>query len=310
MKYALVCPCYNENEAVVRFLHDLEAVLRTRPETFEVVIVDDASTDDTPARLAAFRFQAPNLRLRVLSLAFNLGQQAAIYQGLLYARGGPAERFIIMDSDGEDSPRALPGLLDQGDYAVVHVARGKRREGLAFRLAYWAYRLLFRLITGRRINFGNYCRISRPVLEQAVQTSFVHFPAYIHKLKVSRAYLRADRDPRHSGRSKMGYHGLIYHAFKSLIEYAEQLLMLFLKLFGVTSLFLLATLGYVLYHKLFTGRAIAGWASTVGIGLLNTALIAIGFFVIGLLLLNIGNQRQHHLRTPLWRPLDEPDEAP
>ena len=84
----------------------------------------------------------------------------------------------------------------------------------------------------------------------------------------------------------MSLTSLVHHAFKSFVEYAEELLMVFLKL----SVFLLTafvlTLAYIIYLKIFTERAILGWTSTLGMLLLTAALLCIGFFVTGVLLLN------------------------
>ena len=81
----IVTPCYNESVFAIRFLESLEASLAALPFAFCVVVVNDRSTDDTSALLRKFSFTSANLSLRVLDLKFNVGQQAAIYQGLLYA---------------------------------------------------------------------------------------------------------------------------------------------------------------------------------------------------------------------------------
>ncbi len=89
----------------------------------------------------------------------------------------------------------------------------------------------------------------------------------------------------------MSFTGLLFHAFKSFIEFAEDLLMIFIKLFAVIVLFLVLLLGNIVYQKFVAHTAILGWASTLGMGLLCLAVICIGFFILGILLLNLIHQQ-------------------
>jgi glycosyltransferase involved in cell wall biosynthesis len=204
---AIVSPCFNEENSIVSFLRKLEEVLITTSDTFHVIIVDDCSQDGSLQKLAAFRFSSPGNQLTALKLKFNLGQQGAIHQGLLFAAKQEPEHVIVMDCDGEDDPVAIPALLARKDHQVVQVRRGRRSENILFRLLYFWYRMIFRFITGKRIDFGNYCMISREMVERISHTSFVHFPAYLLKQKASRTSVRYDRGKRIEGKSKMGYKG-------------------------------------------------------------------------------------------------------
>jgi len=130
--YAIIAPCFNENEIIIQFLHSLEDTLQNLPYHFTVVVVNDCSTDNTADLLAKFSFGAKNMNLDPISLRVNLGHQGAIYQGLLYAKSLDVEKFIVMDSDGEDDPHAILSLLIHRETDVVHVVRGKRNEGLFF----------------------------------------------------------------------------------------------------------------------------------------------------------------------------------
>ena len=298
---AIVTPCFNENCTIVRFLGQLEETLSNLPYQFTVVVVDDCSTDDTLTLLNQYRFSATNIILEVITLEFNVGHQGAIYQGLLYSKELDANKFIVMDADGEDDPDAILDIILVDQVDVVHVVRGKRNESLFFRVAYYFYRLLFRFITSKSMNFGNYCMINRKVLNATIHTSFIHFAAYLSKIKAKHAYITHDRQKRIGGQSKMNTGSLISHAFKSLTEYAESLLLVFLKLFIVLAVSFSILILYILYQKLFTDNAILGWASTMSVGLFNTALIAIGFYVIGILLLNIAHNRNQSFKRAIYQ---------
>lgn len=288
---AVVLPCFNEQNTVLSFLERLEEVLAIQNDSFHVIVVDDCSQDNSLKLLSQFRFRSSGIKLTVLGLKFNLGQQGAIHQGLLYAAKREPEHVIVMDCDGEDDPKAIPGLLQQKNYQVVRVKRGRRSESLLFRIMYSWYKIIFRLVTGKKIDFGNYCMISRDMLERIRHTSFVHLPAYLLKQKASTTSIRYDRSKRIDGHSKMGYKGLFLHAFKSMIEFAEDLLLLFFRLFIINIVLFIALMINIIYQKFIAHTAILGWFSTLAVSLIILAVLSIGFFITGVLLLNLIHQQ-------------------
>ncbi len=297
---AIIAPCFNEGAVAVRFVQELEAVLAPLHRPFLLVLVDDGSTDDTLERLRTLRTTAAQVRLKVLSLTANLGHQEAIHQGLLYAAGTDATHFIVMDSDGEDDPAAIPEMLGLTDASIVLVARGKRHEGLRFRLGYALYKRLFRLITKRSISFGNYSMIDRRVLGAVLNRGFVHYAAFLSRQRATLRMIVRDRRPRLDGRSKMSYQSLSIHAFRSLIEYSEEVLSAFLSAFFVLALTSIGAIIAIIGTKLFTEKAIPGWASTLTVSLFNSTLLCLGFFAIGLLLAN-SLQRRDRIGRPLYQ---------
>jgi len=291
--YAIVTPCFNEEQSVITFLQRLEASLGPTGNAFHVIVVDDSSEDTSLVLLNDFKFNTPLFRLTLLRLKFNVGHQLAIYQGLLYASRIETKNIIIMDSDGEDDPHAIPQVLGMNDYDIVEIKRGKRSEDFTFRLAYRFYKLIFHIITGRNMDYGNYCMISRAIVDRIAHTGFLHLPAYLLKQKGRRAFITYDRDKRIRGKSKLGMKGLLIHAFKSFIEFGEDLLLLFLKLFILISIVLLLIVGNLVYQKFFARTAIPGWFSTVAMELIILAIICLGFFIIGILLLNLIHQQNN-----------------
>lgn len=290
--FAVVAPCFNEGEVAVRFLAELEQVLARCTARFTVVLVDDGSTDDTLALLRTYRSTSPSVNVRVISLAYNMGHQEAIHQGLLYASTTDAEHFIVMDSDGEDDPGAIVELITLTGAPVVFVARGRRWESIGFKLGYWFYRKLFKIIAGRSISFGNYSMIDRRLLEAVLDRSFVHYAAFLSKQRVPARIIVRDRRPRAAGNTKMGFRSLSIHAFRSLVEYGEELVSLFLRGFIYLAIIFLLLILTIVGIKLFTPYAIPGWASVLSVSLFNALLICLGFFSIGLLLVSTAQRRE------------------
>ena len=296
----IIIPCFNEGQTIIKLIYEIEQVLNEKNEKCTAVIVDDSSTDDTLSLLTALQLTG-NLNLKVLTLQFNLGHQGAIAQGLLFAYASKASCAIIMDGDGEDDPLAIPELLSLRKNDIVHVIRGRRLEKLFFRLAYSIYRMIFRLLTKKKMNFGNYCLVSYKIIAITSSRTFIHFAAFLSKLHFQSVSITYYRRQRIGGDSKMNLTSLIYHAFRSFVEYAQALLMVFLKLFVFLFIFLIITIGYIVYLKIFTTYAVLGWSSTFGIGLLTSALVCMGFFVSGVLLLNLSQYRTMIPPVPVYK---------
>ena len=111
MQLSIVVPVRNEAENILPLLAEIHAALEGRAE-FEVVYVDDGSSDATPARLAEAQKLYP--RLRVLAHAESCGQSAALVTGFRAARG---EWIATLDGDGQNDPADIPKLLAARDVA-------------------------------------------------------------------------------------------------------------------------------------------------------------------------------------------------
>ncbi len=289
---AVIAPCFNEEGAVLPFLTELEQVLARLEEPCIIILVDDGSLDATREKALSYRPSSANVTIQVIALPYTMGHQEAIYQGLLYAGSTTARRFVVIDGDGEDDPGAIGELASIRDSSIVFVGRGKRSESVGFQLGYQLYRMVFRLVAGKRITFGNYSMIDRRVLAAVLDRSFVHYAAFLSKQQVPSRIIVRDRRKRLDGHSKMGFGSLSLHAFRSLIEYSEEVLAIFLKAFLYMSVIFLLSSLTIVGIKVFTSLAIPGWASILSATLFNSMLLCLGFFVIGLLLANTAHRRE------------------
>jgi glycosyltransferase involved in cell wall biosynthesis len=268
---------------------------------FSIIVVDDASTDETVNLLRDHVLNAVNVDLKVLSLNFNVGHQSAIYQGLLYCDENSFDYVIVMDSDGEDDPNLIPDALGNLDYDITVFSRGRRNESMIFKVCYLIYKSSFKLVTGKSMNYGNYCMFSRRVVSGLVKSSFVHLAAHLSKQKVPFRIVPADRRCRIDGSSKMHLLSLVIHGLYSLAEYAERFLLIFLSLFISLGVLFFLSICYVVYEKLFTTKAILGWASLLSIGFLNGCIMCGGFAMVGLLLLNISEKSKIVKKSTIYK---------
>lgn len=99
-------PAYNEEACIEAVVREAAGVLRGLAQAFEIIVVDDGSTDATGARLALLRVDLPELR--VLRLAVRSGQSAALGAAFRAARG---KIFVTLDADGQNDPADIPALL-------------------------------------------------------------------------------------------------------------------------------------------------------------------------------------------------------
>src|SRR5579884_3186545 len=157
---SVVAPVYNERDVVEEFHRRLTAAL-TGLGDYEVVFVDDGSTDDTWEALR--RLAAADDRLRLFRLSRNFGHQAALSAGLDAARG---DAVVLIDADLQDPPELIPELVERwhAGYDVVYAVRQTRAGEAPMRLL--AISLFYRVlgaITSTAIprDVGDYRLLSR-----------------------------------------------------------------------------------------------------------------------------------------------------
>ena len=122
---SVVAPVFNEAEGIRSFVHAVVAELDRLSYTWEVVLVDDGSTDDTWEMLQ--KLHAEDSRIKILQFSRNFGHQAALTAGLKLAAG---RAVIVMDSDLQHPPELIPTMLkmwQQGTH-VVHTIRSYGNE--------------------------------------------------------------------------------------------------------------------------------------------------------------------------------------
>ena len=121
---SVVVPVYNEQDNIEPLYREIVPVMESLGDPFELVMVDDGSTDDSRPRLRALR--AADARVRVVALARNAGQTAAMAAGFGAARGGIV---VTLDADLQNDPRDIPLLLQSLEHHDAAVGwRGDRHD--------------------------------------------------------------------------------------------------------------------------------------------------------------------------------------
>jgi len=161
----VVIPVFNEEETLGELRDRLKTVLQDLEIEYEVILVDDGSTDESLDILK--RFASDDPRFKVLTFSRNFGHQAALYAGLCQSRG---DAVVLMDADLQDPPEVIPRLLERwrSGFEVVFAVRTKRKEGYAKRLAYMAYYRLLRSMAYMDIplDTGDFSLMDRRVADE------------------------------------------------------------------------------------------------------------------------------------------------
>ena len=128
---SVVIPVYNEEENIPKLYEELKEVLERLPYDYEIIFVDDGSTDRTPQILEELAKKDP--RVKVIRFRRNYGQTAAMYAGFQYASG---DVVITMDGDLQNDPHDIPKLLEKINegYDIVSGWRKDRKDPFLSRI--------------------------------------------------------------------------------------------------------------------------------------------------------------------------------
>lgn len=265
----ILIPVYNDAASVNQLLDQLTVSLQALPATkYSVLVVDDGSTE--PLDIKANNF----LPIQILHLQRNIGHQKAIAIGMAYSRENlEFDKILVMDGDGEDKPedaaQLLKGAAIEND-KIIFAKRKSRQEGQSFRFFYRVYKLMFRVLTGKKIAFGNFMVIPKSLVNKAVYYSEIwnHVAGGILKTGLPYTSIPVARGTRYAGKSKMNFHSLLMHGLGAIAVFidviASRLLIFSLVLIGISLITILVLVGI----KTFTDKAIPGWTSTVGSAML------------------------------------------
>jgi len=288
MELSVVVPVYNEEETVGSVAREMVSVVGNLNKKFEIIIVDDGSSDKTYSTLSALHHEDP--RIKVLRLKRNFGQTAALAAGIAHAKG---EVLVFMDGDGQNDPKDIPALLEKIDEGFDLVAgwRSPRRDPF-WRRRFPSHIANFIISWMTQVKLHDYgCTlkaIRREVAKEVKLYGEMHrfIPAIAYERGARIAELRVHHRSRQGGRSKYGLVRtfrviLDLLTVKFLLSYATRPL----HIFGLAGL-LSGAIGFSIALYLSVQKALYG----IDLGgrpllLLAVLLIVIGcqFIIMGLL---------------------------
>jgi dolichol-phosphate mannosyltransferase len=261
---SIVIPVFNEEEVLPKLHERLTPVLESVEEDFEVVFVDDGSTDASGTILQQINEKDP--RYKTVQFSRNFGHQTAISAGLGYVTG---DACAIMDADLQDPPEVLPKFLEKWreGYHVVYAVRRKRKENIFKRAAYAIfYRVLAKISHIQiPIDSGDFCVMDRKIInllnKMPERNRFVRgIRSWVGFRQIGLSY---ERDRRYAGEVKYTFRKLLRLAFDGVVSFSFVPLKM-ASLFGfIVSVFAFIYAAATLFQKLFTDTTVPGYTTTI-----------------------------------------------
>jgi polyisoprenyl-phosphate glycosyltransferase len=280
---SVIVPVFNETEVVNECHRQLSEVLAKLPfTTWELVFIDDGSSDDSYEKLAVLASR--DSHVRVVRLSRNFGHQAAITAGLDESRG---DCSVIIDADLQDPPEVIALMVDRWreGYEVVYGVRESRDGEGRFKLATakWFYRLLNRLTnTNIPPDVGDFRLLDR----RAVDTlnSLREHDRYVRGLVSWIGYrqtgVRYSRHARHAGTSKYPLRKMIRFALDGITSFSTMPLR-----FATWLGYAASTLAFIYLASVFVqkalGHTVQGWATIMVAVLFLGGIQLIGLGIMG-----------------------------
>ena len=279
---SIVLPLLNEESVLPRLLSDLKRTLDSIGCRWNIVLVNDGSTDGSVELIDAMALA--DRRLKVVHLSRNFGQQPAVQAGLANADG---DAVVFMDSDGQHDPKALREMIARwlkGD-DVVYAVRFGRKEGLLKRCLFKAFYGLLHHIASVDIprDAGNFSLVDRRVADLLVRMNENdrYLPGLRSWVGFRQSALQVERFARHDQQPRVSLFGLLRLAKNALFGFSRVPLQAFYGLALVAGLVCTASIGFTLYHRFVSGQAIPGWTSITSITAFFGAMNALGIAILG-----------------------------
>jgi len=220
--FSIVAPVYNELDNLAELVRRVGEVMSTLRETWELVLVDDGSTDGSTDRILELAKQ--DKHIRAVIFARNFGHQVAITAGWDYARG---DAVIILDADLQDPPEIIPDLIAKWreGYEVVYAVRTEREgEGWFKRTtAALFYRVIYRITDVKiPVDTGDFRLMDRKVVDVLKTMRERHrFPrgmsSWVGFRQVGIPYKRA---ARHAGVTKYPFSKMLKLALNAITGFS------------------------------------------------------------------------------------------
>ncbi len=263
LRVVVLMPLRDDWASATELISRLDQTLTSSPYVVDVLLVDDGSVEefpaaDFPSRLVALR------SVQILRLRRNLGHQRAIAVGLVQIEQTfSCDAVLVMDGDGEDTPEgALQLLRAFSGKTAIFAKRSRRTESLTFRIFYQLYKIFHLILTGVRVEVGNFSILPSNYLKTLAVMSELwnHYSAAVIRSGLPMVTTPIPRGARITGTSKMNFVALAAHGMSAISVYGDVVgvRLLFTSLSGL----LLAVMGIlVVWIHPFTGQAIPGWAA-------------------------------------------------
>lgn len=301
MKLSLIVPCFNEAENVELFQNETIKAFQGCGYSFEIIYVDDGSTDATLHQLRKLH-QAQKCPVKVVSFSRNFGKEAGLYAGLQYAQG---DYVSLIDADLQQRPEIVRDMVsyleENPDYDVVAAYQDRRREGKIlsfFKKTFYRvinkmsdvtlqpeasdFRTFRKSVRDSILKLGEYHRFSKGIFAWVgYKTHFIPYTA------CQRAF----------GTTKWSFKKLMNYAIEGIIGYSTAPLRLSTWLGGISGAAAVLYLIVVVLQKLIWGIDVPGYATII---VLILFFGSVQLFCIGIIGEYVGRIFEQSKQRPIF----------
>jgi len=289
---SVIVPVFNEEGTLLELNRQLQDTLKKTGKVFEIILVDDASTDSSFKLLRQLNEDYKGT-VRVLTFSRNFGHQLAITAGLNYCRGKAA---VVMDADLQDPPEMIQKFLDRWEqgYEIVYGLR-KEREGESF-FKKWTAKLFYKLIRAATAidipeNVGDFYLLDRKVINILNSLGERHrfMRGLVAWVGFKRFGVEYVRHARYSGKTKYGFWKMVQFSIDAMTSFSFMPLRFVSWLGAFFSVMSFFAILLIVYMRLFTDATIIGWSSTMAVILFIGGIQLLGIGIIGEYIARIGD---------------------
>ena len=224
-KIIILIPVFNDWDSLKKLIKEINENVKVFVDiNFECLIVNDASTIPMPEIVKPKRLQS----LEILNMKENRGHARCNAFGVRYVfQNKKFDNLILMDGDGEDRPVEIKSLVEkinENPSMSVVAKRVKRAEGPFFQFLYKAHKLITLIFTGKLVNFGNYCILTKDDVKNlhSKASLWSSFSGSVKKhIKIFNE-INSIRGLRYFGPSQMSLLKLIIHSLSIVAVFKYQ----------------------------------------------------------------------------------------
>jgi dolichol-phosphate mannosyltransferase len=279
---SIVTPAFNESGNLAELHRRLVSELQKLDLSFEIIIVDDGSSDDTWAEISRLNRLDP--RVRGLRLSRNFGHQYALFAGLNYAVG---QAVITMDADLQHPPHVIPRLVQawRSGAKIVNTIRIDPADfTFAKRVLAKIFYSSFSFLSGVKLSPGmaDFRLLDRAVVIQLLQLreEGLFLRGLVQWVGYPTVNVEFQCDPRFSGKTNYTVRRMLKFGWQGVTSFSIVPLRLSVVTGIITAMLSFFWLLEAVYTKIVLNETVPGWASTVGI---LSFLFGVMFIIIGLI---------------------------